>query len=260
MGKDSAVEFNTGNKSLLGAFNGVRTFYAYGNVQLNARKVRGTKQVLGLLVINDREGSFINRSRLALMYAIHVPISQRATLNAGLAAGFINYFYKASNISAGGSAFAPNVDVGLWIHRPDFNIGISANQVIPSQLAPVDFVYTIDRFYNFNIDKSFSLGPYFSLTPCLVFRWQSEEYYTGDVGLIATIQDNLILALAYKYEQGASVSGGLEKVKLGPHILKMMFSYFSPIGNKTSYNPNAYEISLGFIPSRHKESVVIDEE
>lgn len=252
MAKDSSLEMNVGDKSLLGAFNGVRTFYAYGHAQLNKRKPFGSKQVLGLTFMNDREGSYINRNRVSLMYAFHLPISERMTVHAGVAVGVINYFFKASNISAGGSAFAPNADLGLWLHRADFNVGISGNQLIPSTLTPIDQTYTVARYYTFIADKTFIVGPYFLLTPAFTFRWEPTSDYTTDVALVALVQDNLTMALAYKVERGVSVSAGLEKIKLGQSLLKMMVSYFTPIGRVVNYNPNAYEVSLGFIPGRKR--------
>ncbi|MDB5256355.1 MAG: hypothetical protein JWM14_1050 [Chitinophagaceae bacterium] len=252
IGKDSAIEFSTGNKSLTGAFSGVRTFYANANVQLNARGKNKPKHVLGLTFINDKEGSFINRNRAALVYAFHLPISRKSILSAGVAAGFINYSYKPSNISAGGSAFAPNADIGLWLHRSNFNIGISGNQIIASKLTPIDETYIIERHYNLTADRTFLLSPYLTLTPAFIFRWYDEEYYNADLALILVIQDNVTTAVSYKYDKGVSVSGGLEDIKVGRSMFKLMFSYYFPLGGITNYNPAAYELSLRFVPGAHR--------
>ena len=252
MGKDSSMEFNVGNKSLTGAFNGVRTFYAFGNIQLNKRNSHGVKHVLGLSFINDKEGNYINRNRASIMYAFHLPVSQRTTISAGVALGMVNYFFKASNISAGGSAFAPNADVGLWLHRENFNIGISSNQIIESQLTPIDQTYSLDRHYNLIVDKIFYISPFVSITPAMVFRWYSQDFYTVDVGLVTLLQQKISFAATYKYERGFSFSGGLENIILGQSIFKTMFSYFTPAGGAQYYNPVSYEISVGFIPSRSR--------
>jgi len=254
IGKDSSIEFSTGNKSLTGAFSGVRTFYANANVQLNARGKNKSKHVLGLTFTNDKEGSFINRNRASLVYAFHLPISRKSTVSAGVAAGFINYSYKASNISAGGSAFAPNADIGLWIHRSNFNMGVSGNQILASKLTPIDETYTIERHYNLIADRTFLLGPYLTLTPAFVFRWYEEQYYNADLALILVIQDNVTTALTYKYNRGISVSGGLEDIKVGGSMFKLMFSYYFPLGGVTNYNPAAYELSLRFVPGAHRRS------
>jgi len=252
IGKDSALGLSTGNKSLTGAFSGVRTFYAYGHAQFNGRKKNRSRHVIGLTFINDKEGSFINKNRAALQYAFHLPISKKSILSAGASAGFINYSYKASNISAGGSAYAPNADIGLWWHRPRFNLGVSGNQLIASTLTPIDETYTIERHYNLTADKTFLLGPYLSLTPAFIFRWYEKQYYNADLALILSIQDNVTAALGYKYDKGLSVSGGLEDIKLGQHLFKMMISYYFPVGQVNNYNPQAYELSLHFVPNAHR--------
>jgi type IX secretion system PorP/SprF family membrane protein len=252
IGRNSPLELSAGNKSLLGDFSTIRTTYVYGHAQLNASGSNKSKQVAGITFINDQEGSFINTNRASLLYAFHLPIGNRWMLNAGTAAGFINYAYSASNISAGGSAFAPNADIGLWLHHPDFNLGISGNQILPSRLTPINQTYTIKKYYNLITDKKFTINHNLSLTPVLLFRWTYGNYYTVDIALLILIQQNLSLALAYKHKMGASISGGLEDINLGPHILKMMFSYYSPLGGLTYYNPQSFELSLQFIPSRNR--------
>jgi type IX secretion system PorP/SprF family membrane protein len=255
IGTDSAIEFKTGNKSLTGAFSGVRTFYLNSNVVLNPSSRRKAKHVIGLSFINDKEGSYIDRNRASFVYAFHLPLTNKLTMNAGFAAGFLNYAYKASNISAGGSAFAPNADIGLWLHGPTFNIGISGNQIIPSKLTPIDETYTIDRHYNLIADKTFMLSPYVSLTSAFTFRWLNENYYNADVAMILLLEQNISVAVGYKYDKGASLSGGLEHVKLGRHAMKMMFSYYAPLAGLTYYNPQSYELSLQFIPSKKRRSI-----
>jgi type IX secretion system PorP/SprF family membrane protein len=252
IGRESSLEFSAGNKSLLGDFSSIRTSYATGIVQLNAAGTNTSKQVVGLTFINDREGSFINTNRASLLYAFHLPIGNQWMLNAGAALGFLNYGYKASNISAGGSTFAANADIGLWLYHPDFNIGISGNQIIPSKFTPIDKTYTLKKYYNLLADKKFLINPNLSLTSAFMFRWTYRDYYTADIALIMLIQETLSIAVAYKYKMGASVSAGVENIKLGEHVLKMMFSYYSPFGTLSHYNPQSLELSFQFIPSRNR--------
>ncbi|MFL5729236.1 MAG: type IX secretion system membrane protein PorP/SprF [Cytophagaceae bacterium] len=248
IGRISPGEISLGNKSLLGDFSSIRTSYVHANAQLNASSAAVSRQVIGLTFINDREGSFINTNRASLLYAYHLPISAHLKLNAGAAMGFLNYAYSPSNISAGGSAFAPNADIGLWLHNPDFNIGISGNQIIPAKLTPIAQTYTIRRYYNFIADKKFPLNPYVSLTTAFMYR-SYKDFNSADLALILLIHDNLSVALAYKYKKGASISGGLEDIRLGSHVLKVMFSYYSPLTSITSYNPQSLEFSFQFIPA-----------
>ena len=74
---DSSLNFNVGNRSLLGAFIGVRTFLLYGNVPLKPFESNKTNHMIGLNFINDQEGSFINRNRVSLLYSIAIPLSEK---------------------------------------------------------------------------------------------------------------------------------------------------------------------------------------
>jgi type IX secretion system PorP/SprF family membrane protein len=253
IGREVPTEFNTGNRALTGAFSDVRTFYANANVRFNKSGGSQSKHAIGLTFINEKEGSYINRNTASFLYAFHIPLTARLTLSAGAAAGFINYAFKASNINSGGSAFAPNGDIGLWLHRSDFNIGISCNQVIPSRLTPFNATYLIDRHYNLVMDKAFDLDRNFRLTPTTVLRWFNKDLYDLDVGLIALLQHNLMAVVAYKYRKGVSVSGGLDNIKIGQNIFKLLFSYYDPVGSLNYYNPQSYELSLNFIPSKKRQ-------
>jgi type IX secretion system PorP/SprF family membrane protein len=255
IGRESTAEFNTGNRALTGGFSDVRTFYANANIQLNKLAAGQSKHVVGLTFINEKEGSYINRNTASFQYALHIPLSQRLTFSAGATVGFINYSFKASNINAGGSAFAPNGDIGLWLYRSDFNLGISSNQVIPSRLTPFNATYLVSRHYNLIADRSFNINTNFRLTPTMVFRWFSKELYDLDVGLVALLQNNLTAVIAYKYKKGASVSGGFSNIKIGQSVFKLLFSYYDAVGSLNYYNPQSYELSLSVIPARKQQVV-----
>lgn len=243
IGHANSMEVLAGNKSLLGAFSGVRTFYAAGHLRINKDSAR-TRQVLGITFVNDKEGTFIHRNRAAAQYAFHVPLGSRLMLGAGIAAGFINYVFSTTNVGAGGSAFAPNADAGLWLYRSGFNIGIGCNQLIPSKLTPINETYRVGRFYNLNADRTFLINRNISLTPAFVFRYESTESYNADVALIALLYNNACFAATYKYKRGGSISGGLENIKIGANIFKLMISYYTPLGGTMYFNPQSYDLML----------------
>ena len=253
IGRENPVEFNTGNRALTGGFSDVRTFYANANVRFDKSDGTASRHATGLTFINEKEGTYINRNTASFLYAFHIPITYRLTFSAGAAAGFINYAFKASAVNSGGSAFAPNGDIGLWLHRSDFNIGVSCNQVIPSRLTPFNATYLIDRYYNFAADKSFELDRNFRLMPTMVLRWFNKDLYDLDAGIVSLIQNNLTAVIAYKYRKGVSVSGGFDNIKIGQNIFKLLFSYYDPMGPLNYYNPQTYELSLNFLPSKKRQ-------
>jgi type IX secretion system PorP/SprF family membrane protein len=249
-GRDSSLQINTGNKSLLGAFAGVRTFYVNGNIQLGCSKRKTSRHILGANFINDKEGTYINKNRASLTYAVSIRLGSRTSLNAGLAAGFINYSYKATDINGGGSAFAPNADLGLWLQRSDFNIGISSDQILPSKLTPIDETYTISRYYNLLADKTIKINYFLALRPAFSIRWLNKNIYNIDLALLSLIRNNFIAGLTYKYQKGISICTGLDRLRFKNEVFKFMFSYYYPSNRLTYYNSSSVEISLGFLLSK----------
>ena len=258
IGRDSTVELNVGNKMLGGDFSGVQTFYANANFNIKASK--GRKHTIGLTFMNDKEGSYINKSRASLLYAFHIPLSRSVILSAGIGLGFINYTFKPSNVTEGASAFAPNADAGIWLRSPNFNLGFSTNQIIPSQIRPIDQVYYVTRYYNIIADKKFNPGYNLSLSPTAIFSWMDADTYNAEMALLACYHQNFLVGVGYKYNRGPSVSAGLENLRLGHQRLKMTLSYFTPGGGMAFYNPPAYELSLSYIPSFGKHGATDESE
>lgn len=259
IGKDSTLQLNTANRSLLGAFTGVRTSYASIHFQLGKASVNKLRNLLGINFINDREGSFISRNRASLLYTVHIPLSSIASLNTGVSAGFINYSYKPSDIDGGGSAFAPNLDVGIWFQTINFNFGISSNQLIASKLRVISETYYIERYYTLNMDRKFELGPHLSLQPALGLRLLNKNTYTIEGAIQLLVQNNLLTALTYKYKRGASVSAGIEHVRVGGYYVRLLCSFYTPVSQFDYFNPQSLELSLGFQRKKRVETVVEEE-
>jgi len=258
-GRDSSFEITTGNRSLLGAFSGVRTSYGYTQFQLGHASANKVRSMMGLNFINDREGNYISKNRATMLYSVHIPLSARAALNAGASAGFLNYSYKASDIDGGGSAFAPDLGLGLWLQTTKFNLGFSANQLIPARLKPASETYILARYYTLNIDRNFLLSRHLSLKPACAVRVIDKKNYTGEAALLALIQQNLLAGVTYKYKKGGSISVGVENIHFGQNIFKLLCSFYTPLTGFDYYNPQSLEISLSYIHQR-KEGEKVEEE
>jgi type IX secretion system PorP/SprF family membrane protein len=258
IGRDSSLAIKAGNKAMMGAFSGVRTFYVSADKQLGNPSSKRTKHVLGIYFINDKEGSYINKSRASLLYAIQIPLNERLSLNGGIAAGFINYSFKATNVNAGGSAFSPNADLGLWLEGSDFNLGISINQIIAAKLTPIEETYTISKYSNLIADKTININPYLSIKPALAFRYINKQIYNLDLAILTLIQNNILAGLTYKYQKGFSLCVGIESLNIKNEIYSITFSYYYPSYKYTYSNSQSIELSLGF--NIHKSIPEIDME
>ncbi len=252
IGRTAPVEIMAGNKSLSGAFSGVRTIYANANFRLRKDSANRVKHVLGISFINDREGVYITRSRASALYAFHLPLSTFVTMSAGAGVGFVNYAFNPSNISTGGSDIAPNLELGLWLRGKNFNFGISGNQLVPFRMTPLDATYVLSRHYTFLVDKTFFLSPSLKLMPAFQYRWEEANRRNADGFLVLLLQDNLTFGAGYKYQRALAFSAGLEKIKIGNQVFRIMFSYNSPVGKKLYYNHQAYDLLLSYSPGSVK--------
>ncbi len=247
IGISAPLEIMVGDKALTGAFAGVQTLYVNANVQLSKDSVNSAKHVVGLSFENDKEGTYINRSRAALLYAVHVPLNERLTLSSGTAIGFVNHFFSASNINPGGSDLAPNIDLGIWLRGKRFNVGISGNQLIPFKMTPIEQTYVLSRHYTLVLDRTVALSRHLNLTPTALWRLEGLNKKNIDLGLVSLIHETLIVAISYKYQKALAFSAGLEKIKIGNQIFRLLFSYNSPVGKKLYYNPQSYDVLLSYV-------------
>ena len=259
IGMNAPFEAMAGDKALTGAFAGVQTIYANINLQLSKDSVRKVKHVMGITFVNDKEGSFINRSRVSLLYALHIPLSEKFTLSSGTAVGFVNHFFGASNINPGGSDLAPNIDFGIWLRSKSFNLGISGDQLVPFTMRPIDQAYVLSRHYNIVLDKSISLSRHLKFTPTVLWRWDELNNKNFDFALLSLIHENLLVAVSYKYERALAFSAGLERIKIGNQIFRLMLSYNSPAGKKLYYNPQSYDLLLSYVILKKKKYNLVEE-
>jgi type IX secretion system PorP/SprF family membrane protein len=108
---------------------------------------------VGLQVINYKTG-YINRFTVMGSYAYHTPLSERASLAAGFAAGLSGTDIDRARIElanpidpaigAGSTAvnrIHPELSAGLWLYTPSYFVGLSAQQIIPVRTGLVNNGY-----------------------------------------------------------------------------------------------------------------------
>jgi len=108
-------------------------------------------------MINDRTGP-LNRFAAYGTYAYHVGLSANTNLSAGISAGFTNMSLDASKLNFGaisvdpavGSSglinkIKPDISAGLWLYSNDYFVGLSAQQIVPQQIAFSDNTVYVDK-------------------------------------------------------------------------------------------------------------------
>ncbi|MFN3404244.1 MAG: type IX secretion system membrane protein PorP/SprF [Cytophagaceae bacterium] len=244
-GTRSNVELFAEDRELTGALQGVRTYFVNANAILNPN-TKGVRHIAGMYFINDKEGNYFNRSRASLLYGIHLRVAEDIFFNAGASFGFVNFVYKGSNISAGGSSFAPNADVGLWLYNKNFNAGVSFNQIFQGKIQPMDEAMHLKRFVNIYGDRNFSISPSLDFRPAFTARL-AEGYPHQIRGTgIATIHSLLVTGAGYSLNEGFTFVGGVKNIELNKTLLQLLVSYYSPYKVQSINNFQRLEFSLNF--------------
>ncbi len=220
----------------------------------------------GLSIINDKTGNF-NRFTATVSYAYHLGLSPRTNLSAGFAAGIttvgLNANGKAffgpdpSDPAIGGAVAGelrkvkPDLSVGLWLYSADYFVGISAQQVIPQQLAFADDA-------NFAIKGRlvphvFLTGGYRFLVnedinaiPSVMVKYISGAFkndYQAELNLKLQYRDLLWVGGSYRQFDGMAAMVGLN---VG-NTFNVGYAYDFTKTDLRTYSKGTHEIIIGFL-------------
>jgi type IX secretion system PorP/SprF family membrane protein len=246
---DSGTNFVSGNKMNFGAFRIFRTNYLSATLRIPASRDSASRNHhgIGLAAITDKDGEFISHNRLYVTYAYKISLAENLNISAGLSMGIVNYVIEGSNISAKGSAIAPDGNAGIWMFGRKSYMGISLNQVFNSRLTPLTETSVLLRHMNVIAGKTIYFSPYCKLTSSLVVRAAKKNTDIDFVNLFL-IQDKLSAGCNYKHHKGFVLMAGLENIPFGQgkHMAGGWFSYSIPFGKYVMKNMQPYEITLTY--------------
>lgn len=215
--------------------------------------------VAGLSLVGDKEGAFLNRTGIYGLYSWHTRVGKRTFLSAGATIGVKNYSVDDNYVNGGGSSYAPDGNVGLFLYSNKYSVGLSVNQIFNGKLKPIREVSRLVPHLNITGSRTWQINRYFAVKPSLLVRIAPE--YNPDINLyISTMLQNIISATAgYKYQRGMTCIVGLEKIRIGDSYFKAAFSYYFPVGNNRQLNINTYEITLNYFlrPNRNVHDIVL---
>ncbi len=245
--KDSSEKINVslGNRTLTGLFEGVNRFYVDANFLLSDKQKRKFHS-FGLLMMNNREGDLFNRNRAYLRYSYRTVISDKSAISAGLATGFVNYHFKASEASGGGSDISPDINFGLWFIREKIQVGISYQQVLKPVLRPLNQEFTLPEYINLNIIHKLELSYQAYISSNLYYRYQTLQPFYIEYAPVFTFYDKLEIGANYRHERGVAVVAGIRSFEIGNNLLRFMASYLIITRKLSSFNDSVLEFSFGY--------------
>ncbi len=237
------------NKSLDGIFKEVRTNFAAANIRLGLKdSTNKDSHGIGITMIASREGAYISRSRFYASYAWHNSISYNWMLSLGVMAGCINYLYKATDIYPSQSALRFTSDVGVFLYQPKkINIGLSLNQFVKSDMAPLEPGLKVKPFATLLVDYAAAISPILDWRNTLICRGPiQKKSFDVDFTSAIVMQKIVTAGLHYKIHKGYSFLIGLESGQMKKNGINLFFSYYKPFLFKNNINVPEAELTISF--------------
>lgn len=231
--------------SYLGAFSDVN----YTNMALI--RALNEKRALGASFLHEATSDFFSRTRIYGVYQEHVNLYDETYISAGIQAGVINFNMKALGGTAGGSAWAPDVGIGVALSNPRYQAGISLRQISKPRLRPIEFEFQLNRLLETNFSYKFELSPFVSYIPEIRFRVHEAESPVNVSNLIE-FYEQFGIGANYIYQKGIAFSASYRSKEGENRGIQAFVSYFFP-GNNLKF-VDAYQIEFGLNLFFNKES------
>jgi type IX secretion system PorP/SprF family membrane protein len=212
----------------------------------------------GLQIINDATGPLNNFSAYAT-YAYHIGISARTSLSAGIGAGISKFSLDASKLIFANTSVDPSVysnglinrskfdmTAGLYLYSADYFVGVSAQQILSSQL---DFSNNTVTSNGKTVPHIFATTGYrfllnddINFTPSLMVKYINPLPLLVETNLKFQYRDLLWLGAGYRYKDGLTAMAGLHV----SNVFTLGYSYDYTTSGLNTYSKATHELVLGF--------------
>lgn len=215
---------------------------------------------LGFTAVNYTTG-YINRLTTYATYAYHVGLSTNTSLSAGFGAGISQFSINRSKISLAEDfdpiinttagqlkQFKPEVNAGLWLYAADYFVGVSAQQILPTQLQLIDN----QANQSTQVPHIFATAGYklfmnddWSLTPSIMTRYISGLPLALDVNFKTQYLDQFWIGGSYRKGDGIS---GMFGININ-QTMNISYAYDLSINNNLlrTVHKGTHELMIGFL-------------
>ncbi len=235
-------EFNTAGKSF------------FSTPQRNL----GKKHVLGGKFFSDQIGPF-KKSSVQATYAIHLPISTRMNLGAGLGLGFSNFGIDPSEVSlasGGDPAYTTyltgsskhnfiDASAGIVMYNDKFFLSLSTTQLF-NNAARFDGVSSESayvRHYQGMVGYDLKVGMDYTLEPFAIAKFVPNAPLSFDAGARLHYSRIGFLSVSYRNQSALAIGVGCNLLQ----NFRFCYNYDVAIGATQHFGAGAHEIQLGFI-------------
>ncbi|MDF2380263.1 type IX secretion system membrane protein PorP/SprF [Nostoc ellipsosporum NOK] len=216
---------------------------------------------VGLQVINDVTGPLSNFSAYGT-YAYHIGITPRTSLSGGFGAGISRLSLDAEKLDFGSTVVDPAVYAqtgilnktrfdmmaGLYLYSPDYFIGLSAQQIVPSK---IDFSNNAIRpkegksvpHIFATAGYRFLVGYDFNLIPSVMVKYINPMPTQIEANVKLQYQDFLWVGAGYRYKDGFN---GMLGVNVS-NTVNVGYAYDYTTSRLNNFSKGTHEIILGFL-------------
>ena len=232
------------HKQGTGVFSVFSQNYFNANLCFGSDSVK--KHAIGIRVLNDQAGKYIGINRVALLYSYSLVLSERYSLNLGIAPTIINYRKKAQNI--GDDDTSGNLDLGLWFRTKSLMLGASINQIIQNELVVIEEVTLIKSQYVLNAKYNHKLHPFVNLDYQVLYKINTGLPNEEVIGLTINYYNHYRASINYEHSGSIYFLLGLKEFSV-PKLsgkLSVDFVYGLPT-MKNTYKPrNVVELMMNY--------------
>ncbi len=214
---------------------------------------------IGFTMLNDKTGP-LNRFAAFGTYSYHLGISPTTSIAAGVSAGISNMSLDASKLNFGSTTvdpavagsglinqIRPDISAGLWLYSKDYFLGVSAQQIVPQNVAFSNNTVYVERgklvpHLFFSAGYRMQLSQDVSLLPSTLIRYVSPLPLGFDLNAKFMYQDLLWVGGSYRYQDGFAGMVGLNV----SHNINIGYSYDLQTSRLNTVSKGTHEILIGF--------------
>jgi len=241
----SQIILNMGHKSQLGVFRGVRQTYFDANFRITSNNLNN-RHYVGVQLFNNSEGDFFSKNRAYGRYSFDIRLSEQYYVSAGASIGMVNYAFKATQSSAGGSDMAYDGNLGVWLVGNRLKAGTSMQQIFQRTLTPIGQEFILRRQYNANVIYAFFINPFIELTTHVWYKYNTYTSSTFEAAAVITLQNIIEFGANYRYQRGFVLVGGVKDIRIGTSKIAIAMSYSTGILNYIAKGDNAVELFIKY--------------
>lgn len=215
---------------------------------------------VGFTILNDRTGP-LNRFAAYGTYAYHLGLNNTTSLSLGVSAGITSMNLDVSKLNFGAitvdpavansgqvSRIKPDISAGVWLYSRDYFIGVSAQQIVPQQIAFSDNTVHLQNgkllpHLFMSAGYRMQLSDDISFLPSALVRYISPLPIGFDLNAKLQYQDLIWAGASYRYQDGFAAMVG---VNLNRSI-NIGYSYDMQTSSLNTVSKGTHEILIGFL-------------